>query len=811
MSLFQDLRYAGRMLAKDPWFTLVAVVALALGIGLNTTVFTLVNAVLIRGLPFDRADEIVLLATRNTTREAGDSSPASWRELEEWRARAKSFVGIAGFLQGQMNISDPNHPAERVAAASVSASTFRLLRQQPFLGRDFADGDDATGAAPVVVLGYQLWRNRYDRDPNVIGRPLKINEVTYTIIGVMPEGMRFPTNADLWRPLLAPANEQQRHVRNIGVFARLAPGSSWESAATEMAAISQQLAAADAEHQKDTEARLMTFNERFNGGEIRVMFSLLMGAVGFVLLIACANVANLLLARSAYRAREIALRTALGASRGRVVRQLLIESVLLSMLGGVLGLALSTLGVRLFDAAVANVGKPYWIRFTFDVTVFGYFAAICLLTGIIFGLAPALHASKTNLNELMKEGGRGSSGGSRARWLTSSLVVAELTLTLALLTGAGLMARSFLKLYTQEFGFETAHLLTLRTQLINSKYPKPEQRQVFFDSLQQRLASLPGVTSVALASSLPLGGAGQFLYEIEGQPAATGTERTEAVVAHDWPPLLRNARGEPAAGTRDRRNGRRAGIRGGRRQPASRIAVRIRRQCLGRRIRLMLGDRGRETRPMADRRRRQPCDPPGRSAGARAARRHLSTVPARVADGERVARPDVAGARHPDQRGARGRPSGRCRTTAVRRQYPSTTTWPSNAGQYQVFGSMFVIFAVIALVLSAVGVYAITAYGVTQRTPEIGVRLALGASSGQISWLILKGGLWQLGIGLGLGLVGAYGVTMGLASFVAQIPQQDPVTLVSITLLLTAVTVAACLIPARRATRLDPLKALRVD
>ncbi len=810
MSIFQDLRYAGRMLVKDPWFTFVAVVALALGIGLNTTVFTLVNAVLIRGLPFDGADEIVLLATRNTTGDAENSSPASWREFEEWRSRAKSFAGVAGFLQGQMNISDPDHPAERVSGSSVSANTFRLLRQQPFLGRDFADGDDATGAAPVVVIGYQLWRNRYDRDPNAIGRPLKINEVTYTIIGVMPEGMRFPTNADLWRPLLAPANEPQRHVRNIGVFARLAPGSSWESASTEMAAISQQLAAADAEHQKDTEARLMTFNERFNGGEIRLMFSLLMGAVGFVLLIACANVANLLLARSAYRAREIALRTALGASRGRVVRQLLIESVFLSMLGGVLGLALSTVGVRLFDAAVADVGKPYWIRFTFDVTVFGYFAAVCLLTGIIFGLAPALHASKTNLNELMKEGGRGSSGGSRARWLTSSLVVAELTLTLALLTGAGLMARSFLKLYTQEFGFETAHLLTLRTQLINSKYPKPEQRQVFFDSLQQRLATLPGVTSVALASSLPLGGAGQFLYEIEGQPAASGTERPRLSSVTIGPRYFETLgvnllQGRAIAETDG--------------APGSEVVVVNQRlasqfgsdgNAIGRRIRLMLGDRGEKPGPW--------LTVVGVSPVIRQGEVQALEPPGVVYQPYRLESPMGSALL------VRTSPEPGTLTNAVREaaraidaEQPLFAVNPLDAfiaeqrWPYKVFGSMFVIFAIIALVLSAVGVYAITAYGVTQRTPEIGVRLALGASSGQISWLILKGGLWQLGIGLGLGLIGAYGVTMGLASFVAQIPQQDPVTLVSITLLLTAVTLAACLIPARRATRLDPLKALRVD
>ncbi len=292
-----------------------------------------------------------------------------------------------------------------------------------------------------------------------------------------------------------------------------------------MAGISRQLQTTYPDTNKNIEARLMTFNQRFNGGPIRLVFLSLLGAVGFVLLIACANVANLLLARSAYRAREMAVRTALGASRGRIVRQLLIESVMLACIGGVLGLALASVGIRLFDAAVADVGKPYWIDFTLDLTVFGYFAVICLATGIVFGLAPALQVSKTNLNDLMKEGGRGQSGGARARWLTSTLVVGELALTLALLTGAGLMARSFLKLYSLDLGFETGHVLAFRTQLVESKYPKPEERRIFFDALQQRIRALPGVTHAALASTLPLGGTGEFKFEIEGQPFSSETTR----------------------------------------------------------------------------------------------------------------------------------------------------------------------------------------------------------------------------------------------------------------------------------------------
>jgi predicted permease len=810
MTLLQDLRYALRMLLKDPWFTTVAAVALGLGIGVNTTVFTFVNAVLIRGLPFDRPEEIVLVATRNTTGDADNSSAASWQEFEDWRAKSRAFSSLAGFRQQQFTVSDPDHPAERVSGAAVSANTFGLLRQQPFLGRDFAPGEDAEGAAPVVILGYSVWKNRYSSDPGVIGRTVKINEVTYSIIGVMPERMRFPTNADMWRPLQPPAPETRRTSRQIGVFGRLSNGVTWNQAAIEMAGISRELQTAYPESNTNIEARLMTFNERFNGGPIRLIFLSLLGAVGFVLLIACANVANLLLARSAYRTREMAVRTALGASRGRIVRQLLIESVLLACLGGLLGLSLTAVGVRLFDAAVADVGKPYWIAFTLDLSVFGYFAAICLATGIVFGLAPALQVSKTNLNDLMKEGGRGQSGGARARWLTSSLVVAELTLTLALLTGAGLMARSFLKLYTLDLGFETSHLLTLRTQLVDGKYPKPEQRQIFYDSLLARLRALPGVTQAGMASTLPLGGSGSSLYEIEGRAVSTAPTRPRVSVVDAGPGYFETLGVQALRGRVIRETDG---------APGAEVIVINQRLAselfanedpLGRRMRLMEGPKEDKpgpwltvvgVSPTVRQGEVQALEPaavlyrPSRLNAPMGTAMLVRTSgdPASMIGAVR----EAAKALDPDQ------PLFAVRTLddAI-----AEARWP-----YRVFGTLFVIFAIIALILSSVGIYAITSYSVTQRTPELGLRLALGAQASQISWLILRTGLWQLGIGLTLGLGAAFGVSQILKSIVAQIPAVDPVTFIAITLLLTVVMLTACLIPARRATRMDPLAALRVD
>jgi putative ABC transport system permease protein len=809
MTFLQDLRFAARMLLKDRWFTVVAATALGLGIGVNTTVFTFVNAVLIRGLPFERADEIVYLATHDTTRDENDSSAASWQEFEDWRDKARSFPALAAFRFQPMNISDPDHPAERASGVAVTANTFSVLRQQPFLGRDFAHGDDAAGAAPVVIIGYSIWKNRYGSDTAVIGRALKINEVAHTIIGIMPEGMRFPTNSDLWRPL-QPLTGESRRNRFISVFGRLAPGVTWNQAAAEMAGISRQLQTTYPDTNKNIEARLMTFNQRFNGGPIRLVFLSLLGAVGFVLLIACANVANLLLARSAYRAREMAVRTALGASRGRIVRQLLIESVMLACIGGVLGLALASVGIRLFDAAVADVGKPYWIVFTFDLTVFGYFAVICLVTGIVFGLAPALQVSKTNLNDLMKEGGRGQSGGARARWLTSTLVVGELALTLALLTGAGLMARSFLKLYSLDLGFETGHVLTLRTQLVESKYPKPEERRIFFDALQQRIRALPGVTHAALASTLPLGGTGEFKFEIEGQPFSNETTRPRVAVVDAGPGYFETL---GVAVQRGRAFVEADGAAG------AEVIVINRRfateffaatEPLGRRIRLMQGSKEDQPGPWLTIVGISPTIRQGEVQALepaavlyKPARMSASLSTAMIVRTAGDPRSMIGAVREaakildPDQ------PLFDVRTLD---EFLARNRW-----QYAVFGSIFVILAVLALVLSSVGIYAITSYAVTQRTQELGLRLALGAQASQIAWLILRTGLVQLGIGLALGLAAAYGVSQVLKSLVAQIPAVDPVTFIGITALLTIVMLTACLIPARRATRMDPLQALRIE
>jgi len=817
MSLFHDLRFALRIITKERWFTAVAVAALALGIGVNATVFTLVNAVLIKGLPFKDSAQLYMLGPKRPA--DGGTSGLSMQELQEYRAQSQTFAGLAGFSGGNFNLADERGFPEQANGSNLTANAFRVLGQAPLLGRDFVDGEDKRGAERVVILGYTLWKNRYGADQGVIGRPIRVNGEPATIVGVMPDNMRFPTNAAMWMAF-QPAADEQRSNRPLQIFGRLRADSSFGQAQAEI----QRIAAGHATKYPDTNKELttalvQTFNQRFNGGPIRQIFLAMMGAVGFVLLIACANVANLLLSRSTNRAREIAVRFAMGATRWRVVRQLLVESVVLGAIGGGLGLLLSLGGVRAFDAAVADVGKPYWIQFTTDWTVIGYLAAICVLTGVLFGLAPALQVSRTSVSDVLKEGGRGNSGSRRARWMSGMMVVVEIALTIILLTGAGVMTRAFLALYRDDIGIKTDYLMTMRLVLPGTKYPKPEVRQEFFDRLAPRLAGVAGAESVALATNIPPQGGGRRLLEIEGGKQTAGA---------DWPEVTTVTAGPNYFETLG------APIRAGRGfndtdgKPGFETVVINQRFAqlmfpgedpMGRRIRFPA---------------RQPNAPP--PTGPAAAnqtppvwRTIIGIAPTLRHGSPQDAQPPAVAYIPMRQESPgfamlliRSRIDPTTMMTSVRRevqaidqdqpvftvqtmeQLLAQQRWP-----FVVFGTLFVTFAVIALVLAAVGLYAVMAYSVTQRTQEIGVRMALGAGTPQVSWLILRRGLIQLAIGLTIGLTGAWFATAVLPTQIVGNNPNDPRMFSFVTAVLVVVALAACLIPARRATRLDPLAALR--
>jgi putative ABC transport system permease protein len=819
MGLWEDVRFAGRLLVKDKWFTLVAAVALALGIGVNATVFTFVNAVLIRGLPIPESDRAVAVSSYDRVRN--QPRGVSYLDFRDWRDSSRSFELLGAYNGVVANISDEGQPPERYQGAHMSAINFQILGTQPVVGRTFTAEDDRPGAPAVVLIGHGIWVNRYGSNPSVIGRVVRINDVPTTVIGVMPDGFKFPFNNDLWLPLgaIQGLEEQLRNARSLNVFGRLARGVSREQAQSELINISRRIESENPETNKDIQARVQTFNESQNGGPIRAMFLSLMGAVAFVLLIACANVANLLLSRSTNRAREISVRVSLGASRWRVVRQLLIESVMLATVSGLAGLGIAAIGVRLFDRATQDVGRPYWIQFTMDANVIAFFALVCLGTGIIFGLAPALHVSKTDVNEVLKEGGRTGSAGVRSRRWTGVLMVAELTLTVVLLAGAGFMIRNFLTMYRLDLGIDTSKMLTMSLTLPDRKYPALEQRLAFYEGLEERLRSNPRIENVTVTSNAPLGGGFLRRLEIDGKPLDQGQQAPNVTMLTIDPqyfatiglPLQRGRNLTDEDGMVGREaaviNQRFAAMHFPNEDP------------IGRRITLSIDLQG--------------GAPPAGGIPTALTATIVGIVPNlrqrdfQLPDPDPIAylpfRTDPRGfmiliVRSQDDPTAMT-PILREEVRALDADLPLFGIRTMNDGlaqarwPFRVFGSMFAIFALIALTLSAVGLYAVTAYAVSQRTQEIGIRMALGAQRNDVSWLFFRRTFNQIGIGLSLGIAGALGVGYLFATtdLLVQNTGVDPITIGGVTLLLAVVSVVASVVPARRAARLDPLIALRRD
>ena len=647
--MLQDVRFALRLIAKERWYSAVAILALALGIGVNATVYAVVDAALFRPLPFKEPGRLYTLSWQPSS--SGGRSNTSYPDFLEWRQQTRAFGGLAAFTTSSLNISDDRLFPEQVRGASVTPNLFELLGHRPIAGRGFLAEDDRPGANRVVVLGERIWRNRYSGDLSVLGTTLRVNGEAATVVGVMPGMMQFPNNAEVWVPFIPTAQQQVRTSRPLNVIARLRDGASLAEAQAESNAIAARLAAAYPDTNKQfTRARIETFKERFAAGNARVMFLVLLGAVGVLLLIACANVANLLLSRSAHRAREIAVRMAMGATRVRILRQLLLESVILAFLGGLFGLIIAMVGVPMIDAAIQDPGKPYWIIFKVDYAVLAYIAGVCILTGILFGLAPALHVSRGNLNDVLNESGRGTAGGHRAQWMSSTMVVVELALTILLLVGAGLMIRSFMSLYRLDIGITTDRLMAMRLQLPQSKYPEPQDRQAFYDRLEPRLIAIAGVDAIAVTTAVPPFGTGRRPFEIEGRPARQGDDESLAAYWVTVGPQFFDVVRAPVS------RGRVFNAVDG--SPANETVIISQRMAaqffpgedpLGRRIRFTQADpaSGR-LQSMAHDRRRSPTHLVQLAAGAAAARRRLRSTAARAAWRRHVARekPVAAGIGH---------------------------------------------------------------------------------------------------------------------------------------------------------------------
>jgi predicted permease len=797
-----DLRFALRMILSHRWFSAAVVATLAMGIGLNTMVFTLVDAVLLKSVAVPGGARLVAVSERNLT-HGERTMRLSLPDLRDYRAQASSLEWLEGASDEEGVLSERGDPPQAYQMERASAGIFDMLHVHPALGRGFLPSDDKPGAAPVVLLGYGVWKERYASSPTVIGRAVRVNEKPATIIGVMPDGFKFPANTDIWMPLVPTPELEKRDNRPLQVFAMLKPGVGITQASADLNAIANRLAAQYPTADKDLGVRVETFHQHYNGGSVRIIFLLMLAAVGFVLLIACANVANMMLSRALGRQREMSIRTALGASRWRVVRQLLIESVLLSTLGGVLGLGLAVLGVHWFDLSTHNVGKPYWIQFSMDYSAFGYFAALCIVSGLLFGIAPALHSSRVELNEVMKEGAR-SVGNHRGGRFSAALVVFQFALTFVLLAGAGIFVHSLILNLAANRSVPADQLMTARIDFPEARYKDTDSRQRFYDQLLPRLQAFPGVTHVAIASSLPGLGAGQREIEIEHSTIDVKANRPQAAFIVQSPgyfdairlPLLIGRDFNDTDGT-----------------PSHKSAI-LTRECaehfwpnqtvIGKRFRFyddnnkpgdwitVIGVAANLVQDLNEKDPKPLLFVPFRQEGWNG----MALLVESTVDPTAAVR---AAVQNLDQ------------DLPLRDVSMLTAAIEHQEWFLALFTKLFLGFALIALLMASVGLYAVIAHATGSRTQEIGVRMALGANARNIILLVMKRGLWQIVAGLALGLGAAFPVTKLMASLPIGVSPSDPAVFLVVAFVLATVGLVACWLPARRAAALDPVKAIRYE
>jgi putative ABC transport system permease protein len=817
--LRQDLRYALRGLRQRPAFTLVAVLTLALGIGANTAIFSVVNGVLLRALPYDRPERLAMIWGHRTQEPQAELSVP---ELWDFRERTHAFAAVAAFSDGNINLTGSGMP-ERIRAGYITANAPGLLGVTPALGRGFTAEEDLPGGPPAVLLGDGLWRRRFGADPGVIGRVLTLDDTPTTVVGVMPPGFQLPSHyagapREMWAPMqLDPAiNRGVRGWHFLEVIGRLRDGVTLDAASAETATLMRGMLA----------TYPMEYTPEFTGsatpvdqevvGNVRPALLVLLGAVALLLLIACANVAGLLLARSEARQREIALRTALGAGRSRLVRQLLTESLLLAAAGGLVGLLLAVWGVQgLVLAAPPSV--PRLDAVGIDLRVLGYTLGVTLVTGILFGLAPALHAVRSDLTGALTDGGRAGTTGRHRQRVRQGLVMGQVAVALVLVTGAGLLVQSFFRLRQVDPGFVPEHLLTARVELSPVRYQANDVKRRFYDNLLQRLRAMPGVRSAASARALPMTGRleiGDWSFVLEGQ-AASPPLPTDWHPA-DWQvvsPGYFATMGIPVLQGRDFTESDRLGA------PGALIVNRtLARQvwpngdALGRRV--LLGGGG------ADSVWRTVVGVVGdvRHRGLTASPRPEMFLPyAQFPAGTGTAPPSM----HVVLR-TQGDPAALASAlgaavaaidpdvplSAVQTMEGAMGSW---AAERRLVMLLVSGFALVALVLGSVGIYGVMAHVVAQREREIGVRMALGALPGQILRLVVSQSAWLVGAGIVAGTIGALAVTRVLAGLLFQVRPTDPLTFLGTAFVLILAAAGATLVPALRAVRTDPAHALRSD
>jgi len=822
--LLQDTRYGARMLRKSPGLTAVAVLSLALGIGAISTIFSFVNGIMLRPLPYPDPERLVLL-DETAFKRGSPSMGVSFPNFLDWREQSHSFEDIACYDTGGFAIAGggPGGGAEpeQLQGAFVNQGLFEILGIAPILGRTFTADEDQPDHDQVVILSYGLWQRRFGADPNVIGQTVLLNNRSRTVIGVMPKGFQFPEVAEAWGPLALNTKIYTRTDHGLESIARLKPGVTLDQAQAEMIRIASNI---EQQNPVTNEGLSVSLTSLRTGlvGDYKKALLILLGVVGFVLLIACVNVANLLLARATARQKEIAIRAALGANRGRIFRQLLTESLLLGLISGVLGLMLALWGLDLLLAAIP-IDIPFWMKFDLDGRVLGFTAACSVLTSFVFGTVPAIEASNPDLNETLKEGGRSASGGGRHH-LRSLLVVAEIAISLVLLVGAGLMMRSFMNLQRVDAGINPEGVLTMNIALPGGRYREPEKRITFFSQLLERIRTIPGVQSAGTNSGLPLAGSnwGRSLT-VEGFPVLSVGEApaiNHCVISSGYfhamgIPLLKG-RDFDERDTRDAPKVPQLTVHG-ESMPSSSSGVtiideRLAREYwpdadpIGKRIRFgppednepwhtIVGVVGEVKHQRLDASTRKSVYLPfarmpigGSSLAIRTSGRPESLIAA-VRSQVRELDPDLP----------------------ITRVMPMTEVVARSVWQPRLYTALFGVFAGVALILATVGIYGVMSYAVTQRTREIGLRMALGAQRHDVLKLVVGQGVLLATIGVGVGLAAALALTRLMSSLLFGVTATDPITFAAVSVLLAGVALGACFIPARRAAKVDPMVALRYE
>ncbi len=810
-TFWQDLRHGTRLMAKTPAFTLVAVLTLALGIGANAAIFSVVNAVLLRPLPYPEPEKLVMVweTAHKYNLPRVSLSPHDVRDY----SAAKSFASGASWVQGKYNYADGESPV-RLYATFVSSTFFQVVGVQPFLGRAFTAGD-ARETPEAVIVSYGFWRRSLGADPAAIGRSIRLSGLNRTVVGVMPEGFSFPPlllvegaaepASDLFVPLWLSAQEQiDRSNHNYKMMARLVPGASLQQAMSELQAVQQGIIRENPEVHGGLGLEVLPLHGQMVE-KIRPALLVLMGAVGFVLLIACANLANLLLAKSASRERETAVRIALGASRGRLVRAFLTEGMALALAGATAGMLLCVALVRLIPlAGLSQI--PRLESTQVDAGVTGFTLALCFLAALMYGIVPALQASRADVQGALKEGGRGGAAGRSLQLFRQALIACEVAVAIVLLTGAGLLLRSFTELQKVDVGFNTRNVLTAEFQLPGAKYSEPEQRRVFFHELIERTRAIPGVTQAAAVRSLPLTGSGwQPVMALEGREVRSVAEGAVVEAALATPEYFRTM-GIPLVAGREFAETDQPG------KPAVAIVDEIfvnrwlaGKNPIGTRIRQAFSDDPQE--PWTEIvgvvkavRRNSLTDEMKPSVYFPHAQRpfgnmtlvvRTSVPPSSVLSAVRQAVAQID----------REQPMGRVVT--LEQEFSSVVAQP------RLTAWLLGVFAAVALALAAIGAYGVISYSVAQRTHEIGVRMALGAAPSDVRAMVLRQGMGVVLAGTAAGLVASLALARVLRSMLYGVSSNDPATYSVVTALLLLTALLACWIPARRATRVDPLIALR--